>query len=87
MFCSSSFRSTKANPQDFIPHMRYFSNTSRNTTAVAVRARRDKWLATMLDKARQDLPLHEGSMKSVAEMLLTDNQQGLTTRMFSNLMC
>lgn len=36
----------------------------------------------MLENVRANLPMRLGSKKNVAEMLLTDNQEGLTQRMF-----
>ncbi|KAJ5642861.1 cytochrome P450 [Penicillium longicatenatum] len=73
----ASFRSTNSNPQDFIPHLRYQLN-ERTAAAVEVRQRRDTWLSSMLDNVRNSLPLRNGSKKCVSEMLLTDNQEGLT---------
>ncbi|OQV03852.1 hypothetical protein CLAIMM_08840 [Cladophialophora immunda] len=75
----ASFRSTVANPQDFIPHLRYIASWRRSRTAVAVRDRRDKWLASMLATVRDRLGLRKAMpRKCVAEMLLTDSVQGLT---------
>ncbi|TPX09751.1 uncharacterized protein E0L32_009090 [Thyridium curvatum] len=75
----ASFRSTVANPQDFIPHLRYLSSNSRNDEAVTVRARRDEWLKRMLEEARSRGPVEGATRKSVAEMLLTEGaQEGLT---------
>ncbi|OAP57618.1 hypothetical protein AYL99_08356 [Fonsecaea erecta] len=75
----ASFRSTVANPQDFIPHLRYIASSMRSQTAVAVRDRRDKWLASMLTTVRERLGLNKAMpRKCVAEMLLTDSAQGLT---------
>jgi phenylacetate 2-hydroxylase len=76
-----SFRSTNSNAQDFIPHLRYLPGSGRTATALEVRERRDKWLAAMLDKVRDTLTLRTGPKKCVAEMLLTDKQEGLTKRM------
>lgn len=77
----ASFRSTNSNPQDFIPHLRYAGQNQRTATATEVRGRRDKWLATMLDNVRGSLSkLRPGDKKCVAEMLLEDNQEGLTNR-------
>ncbi|KAJ5238564.1 cytochrome P450 [Penicillium chermesinum] len=73
----ASFRSTNSNPQDFIPHLRYTCG-GRTNTAVDVRQRRDSWLASMLDNVKSSLPLKRESKRCVAEMLLTDNQEGLT---------
>lgn len=81
----ASFRSTKSNPQDFIPYLRYLPKSARTSTAVEVRNRRDKWLAALLDKVRRRVFVNVGARKSVAELLLTDNQEGLTTRKFSLL--
>lgn len=75
-----SFRSTNSNAQDFIPHLRYTGDKKRTVTALDVRARRDKWLAAMLDKVRDNVHLRTESKKSVAELLLTDSQEGLTKR-------
>ena len=75
-----SFRSTNANPQDFIPHLRYLSKSKRSETATEVRGRRDHWLATMLEGARQKVGPQSAAKKTVAEMLLTDNTEGLTER-------
>lgn len=77
----ASFRSTNSNPQDFIPPLRYVGKNQRTATATEVRGRRDKWLATMLDNVRGSLnKLRPGDKKCVAEMLLEDNQEGLTNR-------
>lgn len=52
---------------------------ARNQTAMEVRKRRDTWLSTMLENIRGNLPMNLGSKKmNVAEMLLTDSQEGLT---------
>ncbi|KAL5341626.1 cytochrome P450 [Aspergillus crustosus] len=75
----ASFRSTNTNPQDFIPHLRYIGKGNRTATALEVRARRDKWLATMLDNVRGGLEkVRPADKKSVAEMLLENNEDGLT---------
>ncbi|KAL4941879.1 hypothetical protein BDV06DRAFT_235767 [Aspergillus oleicola] len=79
----ASFRSTNSNPQDFIPHLRYLGKKDRTNTAVEVRARRDKWLAKMLDDVRQKLNGNkkqeiEGDNKCVAEMLIENDVDGLT---------
>ncbi|KAL2833335.1 cytochrome P450 [Aspergillus cavernicola] len=76
----ASFRSTNANPQDFVPHLRYLGKRDRTVTAVEVRARRDKWLGKMLDDVRGDMKglLHPADKKCVAEMLIENNQDGLT---------
>ncbi|PYH93380.1 cytochrome P450 [Aspergillus ellipticus CBS 707.79] len=74
----ASFRSTNSNPQDFIPHLRYFGKGGRTATALEVRQRRDTWLAAMLDRVRDTLPFRTGEKKCVAEMLLTYSQEGLT---------
>ncbi|GKZ30915.1 hypothetical protein AbraIFM66950_010652 [Aspergillus brasiliensis] len=74
----ASFRSTNSNPQDFIPHLRYWKKQGRTSTALEVRERRDKWLATMFDGVRQSLHLRTGDRKCVAQLLLTDQQEGLT---------
>lgn len=78
-----SFRSTNSNPQDFIPHLRYLSKSERSATATEVRGRRDRWLATMLEGARQNVGKQSAAKKTVAEMLLTDNNEGLTEREYS----
>jgi phenylacetate 2-hydroxylase len=52
----------------------------RTSTAIEVRARRDKWLAAMLQNVRDTLAVQPRSKKCVAEMLLTENQDGLTKR-------
>lgn len=49
--------------------------------ATEVRGRRDMWLATMLDKVRGAPKLHSTRRKCVAEMLLEDDQEGLSARM------
>ncbi|GKZ72751.1 hypothetical protein AnigIFM60653_011876 [Aspergillus niger] len=74
----ASFRSTNSNPQDFIPYLRYWKKEGRTATALEVRERRDKWLATMLDGARESIRLRTGDRKCVAKLLLTDEQEGLT---------
>ncbi|EXJ83385.1 hypothetical protein A1O1_07007 [Capronia coronata CBS 617.96] len=74
----ASFRSTKANPQDFIPHLRYTGGNGRNKIAKEVRQRRDTWLSTMLENVRGSLPMKLGPKRNVAEMLLTNNHEGLT---------
>ncbi|KIW68096.1 hypothetical protein PV04_04064 [Phialophora macrospora] len=63
-----------ANRQDFIPHLRYTTSSPRRVrAAVAVRARRDQWLASMLASVRNRLGLSKAmSRKCVAEMLLTN---------------
>lgn len=88
-----SFRSTNSNAQDFIPHLRYMptsSSRSRTATAKKVRARRDTWLAAALNEVRESTPVDAvetgrkaGPEKSVARMLLEDNQEGLTKRKFT----
>ncbi|KAL4907793.1 hypothetical protein BDW74DRAFT_166430 [Aspergillus multicolor] len=77
----ASFRSTNSNPQDFIPYLRYFGKRDRTTTALKVRARRDTWLARMLDNIRNATDkekVRPADKKCVAEMLLENNQDGLT---------
>ncbi|KAM5343721.1 hypothetical protein ACJ41O_012258 [Fusarium nematophilum] len=75
----ASFRSTNSNAQDFIPHLRYLGKNPRTALAMAVRNRRDAWLATMLDNVKSNLNhLRPGDKKCVAEMLLEDSQEGLT---------
>ncbi|KAH8664249.1 cytochrome P450 [Xylariales sp. PMI_506] len=76
----ASFRSTNSNAQDFIPHLRYVGKNGRTAEATEVRGRRDKWLATMLDDIQDSLKLklNVGGKKSVAQMLLEDNEEGLT---------
>ncbi|KAJ5108318.1 cytochrome P450 [Penicillium angulare] len=73
----AGFRSTNSNPQDFVPHLRYFPS-ARTTSALEVRQRRDTWLASMLRNVRESLSLEKATKRSVAEMLLTDNMEGLT---------
>jgi phenylacetate 2-hydroxylase len=73
-----SFRSTNSNPQDFIPHLRYLAKSERTATALEVRARRDNWLNSMLDKVKLALKPSESDKKPIAEMLLEDNTEGLT---------
>jgi hypothetical protein len=80
-----SFRSSNSNPQDFIPHLRYTPKGGRTATAVHVRNRRDTWLATMLENVRNTLQMGTGPSKSVAKMLLEDDQEGLTKRQYSAL--
>ena len=48
-----------------------------------VRARRDKWLAQMLENARGSAKVRAADKKCVAEMLLEDNGEGLTQRAYS----
>ncbi|KAL4791874.1 cytochrome P450 [Aspergillus venezuelensis] len=78
----ASFRSTNSNPQDFIPHLRYLGTKDRMTTAVEVRARRDGWLARMLDDVRVKTNGKQAASpeekKSVAEMLIENDVDGLT---------
>ncbi|CAH0051154.1 unnamed protein product [Clonostachys solani] len=74
----ASFRSTNSNPQDFIPHLRYLAKSDRTATALEVRARRDNWLNSMLDKVKSALKPSESDKKPIAEMLLEDNTEGLT---------
>ncbi|RSM09121.1 hypothetical protein CEP52_004298 [Fusarium oligoseptatum] len=75
----ASFRSTNSNPQDFIPHLRYVGKNPRMATATEVRQRRDTWLAAMLKAVTTNLNRKRpGDKKCVAEMLLEDNQEGLT---------
>ncbi|KAL4887537.1 cytochrome P450 [Aspergillus karnatakaensis] len=75
----ASFRSTNSNPQDFIPHLRYLGKQQRTATALDVRARRDNWLATMLENVRGSLGKGCPSEKqSVAQMLIENNHDGLT---------
>ncbi|KAL3446366.1 cytochrome P450 [Aspergillus insuetus] len=75
----ASFRSTNSNPQDFIPHLRYLGKRGRTTTALEVRARRDQWLAKMLDNVRGCMnKLRPADKKSVAEMLIENDHDGLT---------
>ncbi|KAL3489963.1 cytochrome P450 [Aspergillus germanicus] len=75
----ASFRSTNSNPQDFIPHLRYLGKRDRTTTALEVRARRDQWLAKMLDNVRGGMnKLRPADKKSVAEMLIENDHDGLT---------
>ncbi|KAL3457161.1 cytochrome P450 [Aspergillus heterothallicus] len=75
----ASFRSTNSNPQDFVPHLRYLGKRDRTTTALEVRARRDTWLAKMLENVRGGMnKLRPADKKSVAEMLLENDHDGLT---------
>ncbi|KAK3047444.1 hypothetical protein LTR09_011192 [Extremus antarcticus] len=74
----ASFRSTNSNAQDFIPHLRYTTNNKRNQTAREVRSRRDQWLATMLEGARESAGQQTAAKQTVATMLLSDNNEGLT---------
>ncbi|KAF3402675.1 Phenylacetate 2-hydroxylase [Talaromyces pinophilus] len=75
----ASFRSTNSNPQDFIPHLRYLGKRDRTATALEVRARRDQWLAKMLDNVRGGMNrLRPVDKKSVAEMLIENDHDGLT---------
>jgi hypothetical protein len=55
--------------------------SGRTATAVQVRDRRDTWLAAMLENVRKTLKLGTGPAKSVAKMLLEDDQESLTKRM------
>lgn len=82
---NNSFRSTNANPQDFVPLLRYIGKKERTAVALAVRERRDRWLAAMLDKVRDSLPMRTGTKKCVAEMLLTDKDEGLTKRKYREI--
>lgn len=75
----STFRSTNSNAQDYIPYLRYFNDGKRTAIATEVRARRDKWLATLLDEARENVKLGSGK-PCVAQGLLTDNEEKLTKR-------
>ncbi|KAL3471648.1 cytochrome P450 [Aspergillus californicus] len=76
----ASFRSTNSNPQDFIPHLRYFGTGDRTHTATKVRERRDKWLAAMLETVRKNTKHKQppSDKRCVAEMLIENNQDGLT---------
>ncbi|KEF60508.1 uncharacterized protein A1O9_02069 [Exophiala aquamarina CBS 119918] len=75
----ASFRSTNSNAPDFIPHLRYLSgNNGRLDIAKEVRGRRDVWLAAMLEGARQNTGKQSMAKQTVAEMLLTDKNEGLT---------
>ncbi|VUC36590.1 unnamed protein product [Clonostachys rosea] len=74
----ASFRSTNSNPQDFIPYLRYMAKSDRTATALEVRARRDNWLNSMLDKVKSTLKPSDSDKKPIAEMLLEDNTEGLT---------
>ena len=85
----ASFRSTHTIMTDFIPHLRYGKSSAKNSKAVEVRGRRDKWLAALLDTVRQKLvtteagtkvPTNTGARLTVAELILTDRQQGITER-------
>ena len=59
-----------------------FTSASSNKTAVTVRARRDGWLSSLLSQARgRTLARIGGSKKTVVEMLLTNNEDGLTEGM------
>lgn len=56
-------------------------SNKRTATATEVRGRRDQWLAAMLGNVCNSLhKLRPGDKKCVAEMLLEDNQEGLTQR-------
>lgn len=63
-----------------MPYLRFSPANARTATAKEVRARRDKWLAAMLDSVRDSFVETASSKKCVAEMLLSDSQGGLTTR-------
>lgn len=74
-----SFRSTNSNAQDYIPYLRhsFFRDERRSTIANQVRGRRDKWLATLLEEARENITA-EGSKNCIASGLLRDTQENLT---------
>ncbi|KAI9739059.1 MAG: hypothetical protein M1834_007271 [Cirrosporium novae-zelandiae] len=72
-----SFRSTNSNTQDYIPHLRFFSNQKRTAEAIEVRTRRDRWLSTMLDRVRSAIATGKGK-PCVAEGLLKDKDERLT---------
>ncbi|KUJ16402.1 cytochrome P450 [Mollisia scopiformis] len=73
----SSFRSTNSNAQDYIPYLRHFGGGKRTVEATEVRGRRDRWLAGLLEKARDSVRLGKAK-KCVAQGLLVDKEEGLT---------
>lgn len=73
----SSFRSTNSNAQDYIPYLRYFGGGKRTAEATEVRGRRDRWLAELLEKARESVELGKAK-ECVAQGLLSDKEEALT---------
>lgn len=74
-----SFRSTNSNAQDYIPYLRsyLFRDETRSSMVNQVRARRDKWLATLLEEVKESIATG-GNKTCVASGLLTDTQENLT---------
>ncbi|EFW98507.1 amino acid permease [Grosmannia clavigera kw1407] len=75
----SSFRSTNANWQDYLPFLRYgvFQDRRRLRQAAEVRARRDAWLELLLQEVRDKIDA--GTVGScVAAGLLTTQDEKLT---------
>lgn len=77
-FLLHSFRSSNSNHQDFIPHLRYLPRNDRFQTAFEVRGRRDQWLKAMFEGARQAIGRQELPHKPVVQLMLADDQNGLT---------
>ena len=65
--------------QDYIPFLRIWNKGGRNAIAKAVRARRDKWLASLLRTVRDQLQLNEAK-DCVAKGLLVNDEEKLTRR-------
>ena len=80
-----SFRSTNANAQDYVPHLRsyFFRDGARSTMANQVRGRRDKWLAKLLEEVKENIAT-EDRRNCVASGLLTDTQESLTKSEYRN---
>ncbi|KAF7195244.1 Phenylacetate 2-hydroxylase [Pseudocercospora fuligena] len=78
----STFRSTNVNSQDYVPHLRYLpsflKDRKRMALANEVRARRDKWLADLLQEVKDQSAAGKSS-DCVAAWLLTDDAGRLTS--------
>ena len=56
------------------------AKSKRTAKALEVRARRDRWLNSMFEKVRSAAKRTVGDKQPIAEMLLQEDTQGLTTR-------
>ncbi|KXT18666.1 hypothetical protein AC579_2666 [Pseudocercospora musae] len=78
----STFRSTNVNSQDYVPHLRYLPNFLKDRKRMAlaneVRARRDKWLADLLQEVKERSAAGKSS-DCVAAWLLTEDAGRLTS--------
>jgi phenylacetate 2-hydroxylase len=74
---TSRFRSTNANTQDYVKPLRYlpsiFKDRKRLALATEVRARRDQWLADLLQEVKDKVTAGKAP-KCVAAGLLTETQ-------------